>query len=108
MTIPELPNDLYEDRENVINSLLASIALEELALAHVVNAEAEKIQRVVGTLKPYPEHPPCLDDLLDVNESVQETLQKVIIKEIILLFKLEAVLKVPDPLDFFDSCCHEE
>lgn len=71
--------------------LLASIALEELALAHIVNSEAEKIQFVLGTLTPTPIIP-TISDLLTINASVRRTLQDVIKKEMLLQFKFENVL----------------
>ena len=51
MSMPSFVADVPEiSRENTINQILASIALEELALSHVINAEGEKIQYVLGTL----------------------------------------------------------
>ena len=43
----EVPNP---GREESINQVIAAIALEELALSHILNAEGEKIQYVLGTL----------------------------------------------------------
>ena len=37
-------------REDVINQILSSIAYEELALSHILNAEAEKIEYILGIL----------------------------------------------------------
>ncbi|ATF16333.1 hypothetical protein HPY28_26910 [Brevibacillus sp. HB1.2] len=72
--------------------LLASIALEELALAHILNAEAEKLQFVLGTLVPGLEPPATLSDILLVHSSVRQTIQDVIKKEILLQFKLENIV----------------
>ncbi|RAV22924.1 hypothetical protein [Paenibacillus contaminans] len=73
--------------------LLTSIALEELSLAHIVNSEAEKIQYVLGTLSPgQPAVFPTISDLLTINESVIQTLDSVIKKEMLLQMKLEHVL----------------
>lgn len=76
--------------------LLASIALEELALAHVINAEAEKLQFVLGKLKPTKTKlsPPkaSASNLFTINASAERILQDVIKKEMLLQFKLENIL----------------
>lgn len=74
--------------------LLASIALEELALAHILNAEAEKLQFTLGTLgsglalTPAP----SISALLLINDSVRNTMQDAIKKEMLLQFKLENIV----------------
>ena len=99
MGLPEIPNinpdDMDMDREQVINLLLASIGLEELSLARLINAEADKIQRALGTLEiPGAQGPlvHCFDDLLKLNNSVTNFLKFAMHKEFILLAKLEDVV----------------
>ena len=104
MSMPNIPNVaplISLTKDNAIDLLLASIAFEELGLAHVINAEAEKIQSVLGTLKGL--HPKVvpLEDLLRIDEAVEDVLERVIAKEIILLFKLDNIL------DFMQSAKHE-
>ncbi|WP_307852050.1 hypothetical protein [Neobacillus rhizophilus] len=76
--------------------LLASVALEELALAHLLNAEAEKLQFVLGTITPtrttFSPAVVSLSNLIDLDTSVQRTIRDMIKKEMLLEFKFENIL----------------
>jgi hypothetical protein len=91
--IPPVTADITIERGDAINLLLASIAFEELGLAHIINAEAEKIQYVLGTLNGGLATPATLPQVLEINESVNNTLKTVIKKEMLLQFKLENILE---------------
>ncbi|ASJ56441.1 hypothetical protein BP422_24480 [Brevibacillus formosus] len=93
-TIPNITPTISVTIEQSVSLLLASIALEEMALVHIMNAEAEKLQFVVGTLGATPEFVPTISDILAVNNSVRRTLQDVIKKEMLLQFKLENVVSI--------------
>ncbi|WP_042891082.1 hypothetical protein, partial [Bacillus cereus] len=82
-------------REESINLILASIAMQELGLAHIINAEGEKIQFALGTLTESLSPPPTFDQLIQLNQSVQSTLQSAMENEIFLKAKLEGVLSTP-------------
>ena len=90
--IPNITPAITISRSDVINLLLASIALEELGLAHIINAEAEKIQYALGTL-PGLSPSATLGQILAVNESVSDMLDLVIKKELLLESKLKQVIK---------------
>ncbi|WP_419959854.1 hypothetical protein [Psychrobacillus sp. BM2] len=99
MSQPNIPNitpTITIDRDDVINLLLASIALEELGLAHIINAEAEKIQYVLGTI-PGLTPRATLDQILAVNDSVEDMLDLVIKKELLLTSKLKEVINSIPP-----------
>ncbi len=42
MSMPELPQAPDFTQEQALNMILSSIALEEVALSHIINAEGEK------------------------------------------------------------------
>ncbi|MBH5318875.1 hypothetical protein I6N90_13805 [Paenibacillus sp. GSMTC-2017] len=91
MSMPNVPNItpiITLEREKVINLLLTSIALEEIGLSHLLNAEAEKIQSVLKH-KDF-----CLGDALLVNESVERMLRNIIKNQMLLQFKLEDVIRL--------------
>ena len=95
--IPDVNPAIDIEREDVISLLLASVAFEELGLAHIINSEAEKIQYALGTLEGRtPVVPTSIDELIAVNDSVNGTLKSVIKTQMLLQFKLEDILQIPE------------
>ena len=100
--IPDISPSIGIDINDVANLLLASIAFEELGLAHIINAEAEKIQFVLGTLNEKNNDLNChnntviptIDDLIAIDKTVDRVLRDVIKKEMLLEFKLDDVLQI--------------
>ncbi len=104
MTFPNIPANGINpidglDSEQVALLLLASIAFEELGLAHLINAEAEKVQGALGTLVDdggTQINPNIvagsLAELLQVNREVERMLKTIIKKEMLLQFKFENIL----------------
>jgi len=93
-SIPDIKPDIHIKRHDVLNLLLSSIALEEMGLSHIINAEGEKLQRVIQMKES------SLNDLLEVNDSVERMLRNVIKNQMLLHFKLEDVIK----LEKMSSC----
>lgn len=82
--MPEIPNTNLT-REEVINLLFSSIAMEELSLSHLLNAEGEKIQKLIqSSASP--------EELYKMTESMEKTVRAVIKQELLLLMKLESVV----------------
>ncbi|SDZ17761.1 hypothetical protein [Thermoactinomyces sp. DSM 45892] len=93
--IPNISPVITITRDDAVNLLLASIALEELGLSHIINAEGEKIQYILGTLPGItPVQKPTISDLLALNASVRETIRELRRKEWILQEKLESILSL--------------
>ena len=93
-TIPTITPSINIDRTQVINLLLASVALEELGLAHIINAEGEKLQAVLGTLPGLSVKATSISGLLSVNREVRRTLQTIIKNQMLLQFKLEDIMDI--------------
>ena len=76
MSLPTFPQDPSSlTRDGVINQILSSIAMEELGISHIINAEGEKLQYVLGTLSGASGPDATIEDILNVNASVQKMLQ---------------------------------
>lgn len=92
--IPDLNPNITLKREDAINILIASVGLEEIALAHILNAEGEKIQYILGTLVGNVPDDVTICDVMNVNESVNKTLRNVVATEMLLQFKLEDAIEL--------------
>lgn len=91
MTLPNFPNitpNINLKRHDVLNLLLSSIALEEMGLSNIINAEGEKLQKIIKS------DDSQLKELLEVNESVERMLRNIIKNQMLLQFKLEDVIKL--------------
>ena len=95
MSLPTFPKiDPPLSREGSLNEIISSIAAEELSLSHILNAEGEKLQYVLGTL-PGLEEAANFDEVMKVNRSVQDTLSDVMEQQTLLTAKLSAAMKAP-------------
>jgi hypothetical protein len=79
-------------RKNLIGLLLETIIFEQQALAHLINAEAEKVQSmahagIAGPISP--------SEAAEINKSVAEVIKFAAEKEEKLFRKLQAVLSTP-------------
>lgn len=89
MSMPSIPEDIDITRKIAINTVIVSIAMEELSLAHILNAEGEKLQYVLGTLGTRDPGEITVCDVMEVNKSIRKTLRDVIKAEMLLDLKLE-------------------
>ena len=91
MGMPQIPDGKNRpDLQDTVIDLLESIALEEMALAHLMNAEAEKVQAFVGERLNFPTNP-TNEEILRFNVSVTRFMETLMFKELFLLRKLETV-----------------
>lgn len=112
MSMPTFPDGATDiTQEQALNMILGSIAMEELALSHIMNAEAEKLQYLLGTLPGRCGGCATACELLEVNRSISELLENVMHNQMLLKGKLTKVLEAkevfcpcPKPAE---ECCAE-
>lgn len=80
-------------KDEALTMIIASIAMEELALSHIVNVEGEKLQYILGTLSRKHEICASTQEVLAVNKSVKELLDTVMQSQMLLKGKLEKALE---------------
>lgn len=100
MSLPSIPNitPLIDiDREEALTMLMASIALEEMGLAHIINAEGEKIQYILNSET---HKSASLLEIKEINQGVERVIRGVTKLQMLLQEKLESIIsltpKAPD------------
>ena len=92
MSMPNIPNlnpQISVNRDDAVNIILSSIGMEELSLAHILNAEAEKIQFALGTLETAGGQASSMTDILETNKLANKMVRNVIKKQMLLSMKME-------------------
>ncbi len=99
MSMPQIPEGKNRPSlKNTIIDLLESIALEEMALSHLVNAEAEKIQALTSNSVKY-QNTANSNDILKFNQQSNQMIETIVMKEWLLLKKLDKITQ----LDFLQK-----
>jgi len=82
--MPKFPDrETILTRDEAINAILTSIAMEETALSHIINAEGEKIQFVLAR------NCTDLNEVIAVNESVGCLIDKITDLQFLLKAKMK-------------------
>ena len=90
MSLPSFPNiDPPIQREDAVNQILSSIAMEELGLSHILNAEGEKLQYILGTLPGLSGPAATVEEVLTANESVRNLLKTAVQNQLFLKAKMQ-------------------
>lgn len=84
MSMPKIENSNI-NKCSAASALLQSIALEETAISHILNAEGEKLQKAISM------HNCDHKDLLEINKSVEDMVDKITNLEIVLKAKLDLI-----------------
>ena len=103
MGMPEIPDGKNRPtfHETIID-LLESIALEEMAISHLLNAQGEKMQELI---KFYSANCICYNQLESGFKSSQAMITSLIMKEWLLITKMQSVLEIENNgYEKFDNC----
>jgi ribosomal protein S13 len=92
--IPNVTPSTTVTRDDLLNFLLSSVALEELDVSNIVNVDKEKIQYALGWLSGLTQRA-SVQDVLNVNNNVQQALDSLLKKEVILENILAAPKVIP-------------
>lgn len=87
MSMPKIECE-HIDKCCSASAVLQSIALQEAGLAHIINAEGEKIQKVVSMCDT------TIEDLIETNASVESLIEKITSLELVLKNKIDSIAPI--------------
>lgn len=94
MSMPSFPPKGADmTKEEALTMIVASIAMEEAALSHILNAEGEKLPYILGTLPGSSGTCSSTREVLELNRSVKDLLDAVTQNQMLLKEKLEKALE---------------
>lgn len=98
MTMPQIPEGKHRPSlEETVIDLLESIALEEIAISHLINTEAEKNQAIIckyfNNEKQNGLHN-GIQEIIICGQNTSKLMDSIIIKEWLLFRKLETTLEI--------------
>lgn len=89
MGMPQIPDGTNRPNlEELVIDLFEAIALDQMAISHVLNAEGEKLQSVVASFK---NQNLSVSDLNTIHNNTHQTISDLIVKEWLLLSKFNNV-----------------
>ncbi|MCR8656723.1 hypothetical protein [Paenibacillus endoradicis] len=100
--IPNITPDISVTKEQSLHLLLSSVALNELAFSHLINAEAEKLQAFVA----FAQEASCLEtrDFLQINKAVSTFIEDLTMGQWINLKKLDRTIALLEEDNFEENC----
>ena len=86
--ITRISRPIYQGpRDQAISDVIESVALQETALSHILNAEGEKIQAMVAI------NGITAEELLALNKTASKLIESILILESVLQAKLDTIIR---------------
>ena len=99
MSMPSFPDlNKIPTLEQSLSAVVVSIAMEEIALSRVINAESEKIKLIVDCAKAKDCNDINLEEILAVNKSADDVIKSIVKLQEILKEKLDTASKFMPPI----------
>ncbi len=97
MGMPQVPErDHLPSIGETVVQIMESVALEELAMAHIINAEGERMQALVRQMN---SSCICCECISDAFKMTNATINSLIMKEWLMLSKINTALEIYTKFD---------
>ncbi|CDN44743.1 MULTISPECIES: hypothetical protein [Paenibacillus] len=103
--IPDITPEISVTKKEALSLLLSSIAMEELALSNLINAEADNILALASLIK----KEGCLPSrsLQQIQQNTAQFIEGIVIKQWLALNRLDRIIHLAGH-EGTCECCHSE